>query len=372
MKIPKALAARRRPESKPRFAAARRAPHPRRRADLRPDRSRRPGMERHRARPHQAPLRLRARRGAHRAIAPQRRRHLLAGQILSRRSQSRAGRINLVWNRDGTPLVPSLADERKPVRATIDAESFAQFQHGLVEAARASRTAGCAPSIPSTKRVPPPCCRSITTAPLSSSRIGAAAIAIELLRTEGPAGLRLPLSSLPAGREPPRAHRRNRRRQAPRLSAAAAPSALPRPARSRRRDRAANCASATPILAGYVPGDEAEPLDTPRHRRRSRRARDQSPALRHLARIRAVARCPRARRRARRAALLQATLARGPDRHRRRQSPALRRPEPRRSSALQPPRVGHLHPALLAASSLARLSFHRPVRRLLLASAAAR
>jgi uncharacterized protein (DUF2126 family) len=103
--------------------------------------------------------------------------------------------INLVWNRDGTPLVPSLGlVVRKP--ALLDQAVLDAFRAGLSKrlTVRDAWLRGIDPFEPA---------RPVAVLPLDYKddafivedwRMGEA---IDLLLTEGPAGLRLPLSKLP-------------------------------------------------------------------------------------------------------------------------------------------------------------------------------
>ncbi|MDR3402638.1 MAG: transglutaminase family protein [Chthoniobacter sp.] len=103
--------------------------------------------------------------------------------------------INLVWNRDDTPLVPALA-AHSDGSTKIDAKSFSQFEQKLLQ--RLALTDGWLRAID-----PFDDARPAAVLPLDHN--GTAFIvedwrsgdSVELLRTDGPAGLRLPLSSLP-------------------------------------------------------------------------------------------------------------------------------------------------------------------------------
>ncbi|MEI9898710.1 MAG: transglutaminase family protein [Chthoniobacter sp.] len=103
--------------------------------------------------------------------------------------------INLVWNRDGTPLVPSLAahDEGS---TKIDAKSFRKFEQKLAQ--RLGLEGGWLRAID-----PFDDARPAAVLPLDYDRKSfvvedwRSGKSVELLRTDGPAGLRLPLNSLP-------------------------------------------------------------------------------------------------------------------------------------------------------------------------------
>ena len=108
---------------------------------------------------------------------------------------------------------------------------------------------------------------------------------------------------------------------------------------------------------GYIPEDEAG-LWRKLGIRRPGRHRDQSAPVRERAPICLVDGAARIMRGRGRPSLLQAILSRGNPRHRRRQSSAFRRTHPREKRLLHASALGHVDPALLAASSLARVSFH--------------
>ncbi|EDY17100.1 transglutaminase-like protein [Chthoniobacter flavus Ellin428] len=103
--------------------------------------------------------------------------------------------INLVWNVDDTPFVPSLASTIQS-SAKIDAASFRQFQKRLVQALKIED--GWVRAI---DPLDPP--RSAAVLPLDHAEDRffiedwQCGESIELLRAEGPAGLRLPLNNLP-------------------------------------------------------------------------------------------------------------------------------------------------------------------------------
>lgn len=103
--------------------------------------------------------------------------------------------INLVWNRDGTPLVPALGPQPEP-RVKADADALKGFQATLAK--RLGVNAGWLRAVDPFDDARPaavlPLDHNGTTFVVEDWKYGDK---IELLRTEGPAGLRLPLNSLP-------------------------------------------------------------------------------------------------------------------------------------------------------------------------------
>jgi len=103
--------------------------------------------------------------------------------------------INLVWNRDGTPLVPSLGlVVRKP--ALLDQAVLDAFRAGLSKRldARDGWLRGVDPFDPTRPVAVLPLDYKDDAFSVEDWRMGEA---IDLLLTDGPAGLRLPLSKLP-------------------------------------------------------------------------------------------------------------------------------------------------------------------------------
>ncbi|HSI11844.1 MAG TPA: transglutaminase family protein [Chthoniobacter sp.] len=103
--------------------------------------------------------------------------------------------INLVWNRDGTSLVPAL--DHQPARGVkVDAAVLKQFQKGL--ARHLGVKAGWLRAVDPLDETRPaavlPLDHDGTRFVIEDWKKGNK---LELLRTEGPAGLRLPLNSLP-------------------------------------------------------------------------------------------------------------------------------------------------------------------------------
>lgn len=104
--------------------------------------------------------------------------------------------INLVWNVDGTPLVPALASTATG-STKIEAKTFPQFQERLARALAVEN--GWLQAVD-----PLDDARSAAVLPLDHTENKfvvedwQCGDRIELLRAEGPAGLRLPLNSLPA------------------------------------------------------------------------------------------------------------------------------------------------------------------------------
>jgi len=162
--------------------------------------------------------------------------------------------INLLWNRHDSPLVPALAHHTSHPHKT-DAKTLAHFQQTLLQ--RLGLKRGWLRAIDPYDENRP-----AAVLPLDHDGDGFVAEdwrmgeAVELLRTEGPAGLRLPLNSLP--------DEVNRRAfaaeiidgqlhvflppllQTPFLTLVEAVAAI-----------ANEFGIATPVLAGYVPEDEA-------------------------------------------------------------------------------------------------------------------
>ena len=103
--------------------------------------------------------------------------------------------INLVWNRDGTPLVPGLAAGGK-TSTEVDAKLFEQFQQDLAKelAVKDGWLHAVDPFDEARLAAVLPLDHDGTAFVVEDWRSGDR---IELLRTEGPAGLRLPLNTLP-------------------------------------------------------------------------------------------------------------------------------------------------------------------------------
>ena len=104
--------------------------------------------------------------------------------------------IHLVWNRDGSPLVPALAQPVPPSPAAPTAAALSLFAENLL--LRLGLASGCMRGIDPFDETRP-----VLVLPLDHAdagfhsddwRIGET---ITLLRAEGPAGLRLPLASVP-------------------------------------------------------------------------------------------------------------------------------------------------------------------------------
>jgi uncharacterized protein (DUF2126 family) len=104
--------------------------------------------------------------------------------------------INLVWNRDGTPLVPALA-ALKAEPATLDNAAFDRFRAMLAERldVRPGWLRGVDPSDPARPVGVLPLDHDATKFVVENWRTGDE---LALLAADGPAGLRLPLNSLPA------------------------------------------------------------------------------------------------------------------------------------------------------------------------------
>lgn len=162
--------------------------------------------------------------------------------------------INLVWNRAGTPLVPALA--ARPERTVkADAAALEQFQKSLAQ--HLGVPGGWLRAVDPLEDTRPaavlPLDHDGTGFVVEDWKIGET---IELLRTEGPAGLRLPLHSLP-----PEVNRRALTAEvvAEKLHIFLPP--LLQPAFLQTLEAvvaAANEQGALSIvLAGYVPSDEA-------------------------------------------------------------------------------------------------------------------
>ena len=162
--------------------------------------------------------------------------------------------INLVWNRDGTPLVPALATQ--PDRAVkADATALHRFQKDLTKhlGVKADWLRAIDPLDESHPAAVLPLDHDGATFVVEDWKIGDS---IELLRTEGPAGLRLPLSNLP-----PEVNRRALTAEIvdERLHIFLPP--LLQPAFLATLEAVAAAAneqgSLAITLAGYVPGDDA-------------------------------------------------------------------------------------------------------------------
>ncbi len=103
--------------------------------------------------------------------------------------------INLVWNRDDSPLVPALAIPAPAAPATLDATSFALFAESLLH--RFGLASGWIRGVDPFDEARP-----VLVLPLDHDAAGfltgdwQVGESIELLRAEGHAGLRLPLGSL--------------------------------------------------------------------------------------------------------------------------------------------------------------------------------
>ncbi len=217
--------------------------------------------------------------------------------------------INLVWNRDDTPLVPALA-AHDDGSTRIDAKSFRQFEQKLARRLNVQGGWLRAPRSLRPRRAPPPCCRSITMASHSSSRTGAAARAWSSCAPMAPPACACRLNSLPA--------EVNRRALTAEIVEGRLhvflPPLLQKPFLALLEAVAATARELgleTAASLRLCPRGRRRPLDASRRGRRSWSPRDQSSALRHVARIRRVARRSRARRRARRPAFVQTALARG-------------------------------------------------------------
>ncbi len=106
--------------------------------------------------------------------------------------------INLVWNRDGTPLVPALSRPAHEVSSTLDTSSLAHFAEKLL--LRLGLASGWIRGID-----PHDEARPVHVLPLDHDAAGFLTAdwemgeSLELLRAEGHAGLRLPLASVPEG-----------------------------------------------------------------------------------------------------------------------------------------------------------------------------
>ena len=103
--------------------------------------------------------------------------------------------INLVWKRDDSPLVPSLAHPPAASPATLDATAFALFAENLLH--RLGLASGWIRAVDPLDEA-----RSVLVLPLDHDAAGFLTEdwqreTLELSRAEGPAGLRLPLASLP-------------------------------------------------------------------------------------------------------------------------------------------------------------------------------
>ena len=104
--------------------------------------------------------------------------------------------INLVWNRDGSPLVPALAHPAPHPLATPDATAFARFAENLIH--RLGLASGWIRGIDPLDETRP-----VRVLPLDHGDTGfvtedwTLGETIGLLRAEGHAGLRLPLADLP-------------------------------------------------------------------------------------------------------------------------------------------------------------------------------
>ncbi len=104
--------------------------------------------------------------------------------------------INLVWNRDGTPLVPALGQPSAGAPAALTAAALAHMGENLLR--RLGLASGWITAVDPFDEARP-----VQVLPLDYNELGFVTEAwpverLELLRTDGPAGLRLPLGSLPA------------------------------------------------------------------------------------------------------------------------------------------------------------------------------
>ncbi len=183
-----------------------------------------------------------------------------------------------------------------------------------------------------------------------------------LSAAEGPAGLRLPLHTIP---EPLAKRVLSIERKGTHIAIFVPP--LLQPAFLELLAAIEKAASRTRPgqieFQGYIPSDDEHPLDHRRRGRRSRRAGDQHAAVHPLARIRGLDPRHHRKLRGRRPALVEGTVRRTSKRLGRRQSPSLGWPERRRTSVFLAPALARIRPSLLAGASRARVPFHGLVRR---------
>ncbi len=159
-----------------------------------PDRSERPRVEHHRARPDEAPLRLRARRRAHRADCCRMRSRSTRPANTTRAKSTRAGRSISSGTATARRSFPPLAEPRSPISGALAPSRKPRFFPRSD-----SRPTGCAASIRSSRDAPSwvlPLDHDGKRFRSANWKLGTR---FELLRAEGPAGLRLPLAAVPAG-----------------------------------------------------------------------------------------------------------------------------------------------------------------------------